>query len=92
MSDSTHALVMDSAVVDCVLECMSEDFKHFKAHAEDTTTGFAANGRVSKRTPQRLTEFLAVLASASVTFDSFGGSVLAVALLRPPAGSFMITA
>lgn len=93
MSDSTHALLMDSAVLDCVLECMSEDFKHFKAHAEDTTTGFAANGRVSERTPRRLAVFLAVLGSASVTVDSFWGSVHAVVLvlLRSPAGSSMIT-
>lgn len=29
----THALIMDSGVVDCVLECMCEDFKHFEEHA-----------------------------------------------------------
>lgn len=30
---STHALIMDAGVLDCVLECMCEDFKHFEAHA-----------------------------------------------------------
>ncbi|CAM9286750.1 unnamed protein product [Scytosiphon promiscuus] len=28
----THALLMDSSVLGCVLECMCEDYKHFREH------------------------------------------------------------
>lgn len=35
----THALLMDGGVLDCVLECMCEDFKHFEEHAANRGEG-----------------------------------------------------
>lgn len=35
-------------MLDCVLECMCEDFKHFEEHAADGKEEVAASGRVSK--------------------------------------------
>lgn len=47
----THALLMDGGVLDCVLECMCEDFKHFEEHAASRREGPhsrpAAAGKVS---------------------------------------------
>lgn len=45
--DSTHALLMDAGVLDCVLELMCEDFKHFEEHAADRSDKEATAGRVS---------------------------------------------
>lgn len=45
--DSTHALLMDAGVLDCVLELMCEDFKHFEEHAADRSDKDATAGRVS---------------------------------------------
>lgn len=46
---STHALIMDAGVVECVLECMCEDFKHFKElsanHPSDSHTGKGPNSK-----------------------------------------------
>lgn len=44
---STHALLMDAGVLDCVLEFICEDFKHFEEHAADRADGEAADERVS---------------------------------------------
>eukprot|EP00904_Undaria_pinnatifida_P006585 jgi/Undpi1/3056/HiC_scaffold_15.g06432.m1 len=41
----THALLMDAGVLDCVLELMCEDFKHFEEHAADRSDREAADGR-----------------------------------------------
>lgn len=38
MPCSTHALVMDAGVLDCVLECMCEDFKRFMEHPANAST------------------------------------------------------
>lgn len=38
---------MDAGVLDCVLECMCEDFKHFEENAARPVQGMAATGRVS---------------------------------------------
>lgn len=38
---------MDAGVLDCVLELMCEDFKHFEEHAADRSDREAADGRVS---------------------------------------------
>lgn len=43
----THALLMDAGVLDCVLELMCEDFKHFEEHAADRSDKDATAGRVS---------------------------------------------
>ncbi|CAM9332782.1 unnamed protein product, partial [Sphacelaria rigidula] len=46
----THALVMDLSVMDCVLECMVEDYTHFKAHAAEGSRdgGAGENGKVRR--------------------------------------------
>ena len=44
---STHALIMDAGVLNCVLEFINEDFKHFEEHAAGRADGEAADERVS---------------------------------------------
>lgn len=34
-SGRTHALMMDEGVIDCVLECLCDDFAHFEAQVPD---------------------------------------------------------
>ncbi|CAM9296081.1 unnamed protein product, partial [Laminaria digitata] len=41
----THALIMDTGVLSCVLEFISEDFKHFEEHATGRADGEAAGER-----------------------------------------------
>eukprot|EP00904_Undaria_pinnatifida_P006584 jgi/Undpi1/3055/HiC_scaffold_15.g06431.m1 len=43
----THALIMDAGVLNCVLDFISEDFKHFEDHAADRADGKAASERGS---------------------------------------------
>ncbi|CAB1119686.1 unnamed protein product [Ectocarpus sp. CCAP 1310/34] len=70
----THALIMDSGVVDCVLECMCEDFKHFEEHA--------ASRRLKKRPPSESKSSTGKVPEAAFSFPAHTQHFQAKGVLR----------